>query len=299
MFAFLSRFTAKERLGPRLGTNGRTVDAPDVRREGRGTGNWASWEPEELATLLAAAQRWSQQVPRGDKYWLCWNINDRWCRLQQRLILELGWIPIVGADCKVRKPTLVDGAIFIDFNAGFNMPSLWPHFALEFVFAWVNRLAFWHADVLMPRSRLRQYAQQFEAVSGPATAAVFCRRSLFRPRAWDNAERYWEVIGCTTREASRSQFDCGGGWWRHFQNHPNCLPVRRLDHYHWDSGGGIWYWQKEHGGNVIRVHLDNQYHFSATSRHDVVRNVYKGDALDRLDLTAIATQFGIDDLLDS
>jgi hypothetical protein len=299
MFTFLSRLTAKKRLGPHTGPNGRFIEIPENRRVHKGTGNWACWEPEELGTLLAAAQRWARQVPRGDKYWLCWNINDRWCRLQQRLVLENGWIPIVGADCTVQKPTVVDGALFIDFNNGLDMPQIWPHFVMEFIFAWVDRLAFWHADILMPRAKLRDYARRFEAMKGPLTAAVFCRRNnFFRPRCWDNAVRWWELIGCTTREASQSQFDCGGGWWRHFQNHPNCAPVRHLDHYHWDSGGGIRYWQKEHGGQVIRTRLDSQYHFSATNRTGFPRGVYKGNALDMLDLSEIARRFGIADLLD-
>lgn len=299
MLGFLMRRTVKERRGPRTGPHGRTVNPPEERRAGKGTGNWASWEPEELGILLAAAERWARQVPPGDKYWLCWNINDRWCQLQQRLILEVGWTPIVGADRMVRKPTIVDGAIFIDFNEGLNLPCLWPHFVLEFVFAWADRLAFWHADVLMPRTRLQAYAHRFEAMTGPETAAVLSRRNLLRPRAWNNGDRWWEVIGCTTREASRSQFDCGGGWWRHFQNHPNCAPVRHLDHYDWDSGGGIRYWQKEHGGKVVRLRLDRQYHFSAVTRKDIPRYVYKGCALDGLDLAAIAHQFGIENLLGS
>ncbi len=298
MLADLLGISHKVRIGPRTGPGGRVMKTPVERRRGRGTGNWACWEPHELGTLLDAAARWAKQLPPGNKYWLCWNINDAWCRLQQRLVLEAGWTPVVGADCTVSRPTILDGTIFIDFNAGLEMPSVWPHFPLEFVFNWVDRLAFWHADVLLPRAVLRAYAKQFEALTGPVTAAVYCRRSLLKPRRWDNAPRWWEVIGCTTRAASRRQFECGGGWWRHFQNHPYCGPVRDLVNYHWDSGGGIEYWRREHGGTVERLHLDPRYHFSATSRRDLARDVPKGDALGLLDLPAIATELGITDLGD-
>ena len=50
------------------------------------------------------------------------------------------------------------------------MPDVWTHFPLELVFGWADRLAFWHADVLLPRPVLQGYAQRFEHVSGPLNA---------------------------------------------------------------------------------------------------------------------------------
>jgi hypothetical protein len=63
-------------------------------------------------------------------------------------------------------------------------------------------------------------------------------------------KRHWELIGCTTREASRNQYEHGCGWWRHIENHPNCPPDEVADRskYFWDHGVGVRYWAKTYGG---------------------------------------------------
>jgi hypothetical protein len=269
------------------------IKTVEERQAGKGTGNWACWEPSEINQLLEAAASWAKQVPPGKKYWLCWNLHPAWCRLQQRLVREVGWTPIVGTDQSGTVPPVLDGSICIDFNAAFKLPCLWSHVPLELVFSWVDRLAFWHGDVLLPPVLMRRYARRFEALDGPVTAAVYCRRNLWQPRGWNNAPRYWEVLGCTTRAASLEQSHCGGGWWRHFQNHPNCREVARLHDYHWDHGGGIRYWEREHGGQVQRIALPCRYHFSTTAQTRLPRNVSKADALGRLDLGAITGALGI------
>jgi hypothetical protein len=290
----------KDRVGPRTGPGGRVLKTPEEQQRGKGTGNWACWQPAEAGRLHEAAACWARQLPPGDRYWLCWNVNDDWCRVQQRLVREAGWTPLVGADANVANPTVLDGSVRLDFNAALGLPSLWMHFPLELAFGWVERLAFWHSDVLLPRPVLRTYARQFEELRGPVTAAVFNRRNLFRPRGWNNAARWFEVVGCTTRAASLSQFEHGCGWWRHFQNHPNAAEVRNLDHYHWDHGGGIRYWERACGGTVQRLRMNSNYHFTGMANREVHRlgTLHKGDALRQSSLLAIADSLGIRDLVD-
>jgi hypothetical protein len=282
-------------VGPRTGPHGKVLKTPRERYAARGSGNWACWDAADLGHLFNAVARWERQLPPGDRYWLCWNNRDDWCRAQQALVLAVGWTPVVGYDHgQVRNPTVLDGAVAIDFRAGLNVPDLWMHFPLEFVFEWADRLAFWHSDVLLPLPVMRDYARRFERLTGPVTAAVFSRRNLFRPRGWDNADRWFEVVGCTTRAASRSQFARGAGWWRHFQNHPNCGPVRNLAHYHYDHGGGIRYWQRAHGGQVDRLWFNDRYHVSHYHRPDLRP---KGRPLADVDLGRVADELGIQKLL--
>src|SRR5579884_170432 len=175
----LLRGSRRDRVGPRTGPGGRVVKSPEERERGKGHGNWACWLPEELGTLLDAAADWARQLPPGDRYWLCWNVNDAWCRLQQRLVREAGWTPVVGGDPNRPAPTVLDGSVSIDFNRALGLNSVWLHVPLELAFAWAGvRLAFWHADVLLPRPLLRRYARQFEAMTGAVTAAVYCRHSV-------------------------------------------------------------------------------------------------------------------------
>ncbi len=292
----LSRVRAVDRIGPRTGPNGTVIKTPAEKYAGKGRGNWACWDHAENDILVAAAERWSKSVPPGDRYWLCWSVDDAWCRMQQKLILEIGWTPVVGADASITgRTTVLPGAIFIDFLDDLPMPDVWTHFPLELVFGWVDRLAFWHADVLLPRLVLRDYARQFEQLRGPVTAAAYSPRDRFQPRTWNNNDRWFEVIGCTTRAASRSQWECGGGWWRHFQNHPNCAVVPDLHRYSWDHGGGIRYWSEALGGQTCRLAFDARYHVSTYHRPDLRP---AGRPLGAADLPKFAADLSIADLLD-
>jgi hypothetical protein len=296
MSAGLIRRLLPDRRGPRTGPHGTLVKSPAEKHQAKGRGNWACWDAAELDQLTAAAAGWAAQLPPGDRYWLCWSNRDDWCRLQQRLVLAVGWTPVVGCDPgQVAEPTVLPGAVRVDFRAGLPVPDLWMHFPLEFVFEWADRLAFWHSDVLLPLPVMRDYARRFERLGGAATAAVFSRRNVWRPRGWNNADRWFEVVGCTTREASRDQFRCGAGWWRNFQNHPNCGPVPDLANYHYDHGGGIRYWQRAHGGTVDRLWFNDRYHFSAYHRPDTRP---PGQPLAAVDLPRVAAELGIAHLLD-
>jgi hypothetical protein len=220
-----------------------------------GTGNWDAFE-YDAALVQTAAARWKQELGKVEYPWLCWNIDDEWCALQQRLVLAIGWTPVVGWDPNVspRERTVMPGAIEIDFNEEFAFPALWSHFPLEFAFLWTERLAFWHADLLLRIDKMRALGEQFANIADGEMAAVRSLggvRRLLRFRE----HRYWELIGLTTAAASRDQFDNGCGWWRHFYRHPN-TPVadekRRRKHYY-DSGVGIMYWKRHCGGRVHSI----------------------------------------------
>lgn len=82
--------------------------------------------------------------------------------------------------------------------------------------------------------------------------------STWRQR-WTSARstrRYSELLGCTTRGASRSNFEQGCGRWLCFYLHPNC-PVDgecnerlRRTELSWDCAVGIRYWHQSCSGAV-------------------------------------------------
>lgn len=222
-----------------------------------GKGNWAAF-PVLLDNIYEAAAEWRQALAGVDRPWLCWNVSDRWCTLQQRLIQEVGWTPVIGFDPRCRPPkTVLPGSVVIDFNAKFGFPVMYPHFALEFAFLFADRLAFWHSDLLCRIEVMQKLKAMFEGLQDGAMAAVpdfGSRRYIYRYRH----HRYWELAGCTTRGASKSQFDQGAGWWRLFDYHHNCPNEQerhRRSKYYYDHGVGIMYWKRRYGGHVVDVPL--------------------------------------------
>jgi hypothetical protein len=220
-----------------------------------GKGNWADF-PIPLETIYEAAGEWRQALAGIERPWLCWNVSDRWCTLQQKLIQEVGWTPIIGFDPRCGPPTTVlPGSIVIDFNAKFGLPIMWPHFPLEFAFLYSDRLAFWHADLLCRIEIMHKLKVVFEGLRDGEMAAVpdfGSRRHIYRFRH----HRYWELAGCTTHGASKSQFDQGAGWWRSFDHHPNCpneAERLRRSKYYYDSGVGVMYWKRRLGGHVVSI----------------------------------------------
>lgn len=142
----------------------------------------------------------------------------------------------------------------VDFNAGLNLPVLYPHFPLEFAFLFVDRIAFWHSDLLLPEPKMREMAKQFAELPDGSTAAVSTAgwRDIFSLRH----RRFWELIGCTTRSASRDQYEKGCGWWLNFQSHRNRSVNSgdsQLPNYYWDHGTGVYYWKRRHGGTVLAL----------------------------------------------
>lgn len=269
-----------------------------------GTGHWRFWD-RPMDEVRAAAASWAAAVKGIDRPWLCWNMNDRWCLLQQKLVAEVGWTPVVGWDpnCGGPPSQLVPGAVAIDFNAHLKLQVLYQHVPLEFVFLWADRLAFWHADVLMPRAKMKAAAQRFERLADGEMAAVLTYgglRNIVRPKF----HRYWEVLGCTTRGASQDQFDKACGWWRGFQHHPNApadpTERERRNRFYDDHGCGVRYWQRFGGGRVQSVgeRWIAKEHFSVITVKDYQRAGSKSEEMDiNFDLPAIAARLGIADLL--
>jgi hypothetical protein len=224
-----------------------------------GQGSWWAFAQcgLSLEPIMAAAESWRAQLRGIKRAWLCWHVSDDWSLVQQRLVASIGWTPVVGFDPRVGPPRhLVKDAILIDFNRGIDLPVMYAVFPLEFAFLFVeDRLAFWHSDLLVRRSKLEPLARRFEALKDGETAATWVfpgwRNMLLRRRI-----RYWELIGCTTPAASRDQFEKGAGWWKAFWDHPNCTDERerqRRQRYYWDNGTGIYYWHKVCGGRVVVV----------------------------------------------
>ena len=222
------------------------------------TGNWKRFDLPWNRVETAAAE-WRRIVRGHRKLWLCWNINDAWCLLQQKLVQEVGWTPVVGWDpmCGVGRPPLVNGALAVDFGGLLSVPSLFMHVPLEFAFMWIEeKLAFWHSDLLLPRATMRYLDSRFGTLKDGELAAVFSYGGL-RNLLNFRRHRYWELCGCTTRSASKDQFDKGSGWWIHLAWHPNApkndAEQRHLKSIHVEHGVGIRRWEKRFGGKVIKI----------------------------------------------
>jgi len=219
-----------------------------------GVGNWGAFNLG-LDAVRAAAQRWRLALEGVKQPWLCWNVDPDWCLVQQRLIAQMGWTPVIGGDPRAPRPVLLPSSVLLNFNAEFQLPTMWMHFPLEFAFLFTERLAFWHSDLLVREPKLRGLAKMFAELEDGSLAATEPRRPLSQLLN-GKGHRYWELIGCTTRGASQSQFEKGCGWWMNFAAHPNCPDDRerqRRQKYYWDHGVGIRYWSKRYGGKVAAI----------------------------------------------
>ena len=242
---------------------GASLSAEEVRYAA-GCGNWRFFRKAAvpLDDVYASAAHWAAELKGVTKPWLCWNVDPDWCLVQQRLVKSVGWTPVVGHDPRAPFPRLEAGAIFIDFNKHLKLPVMWMHFPLEFVHLYAERLAFWHADCLLRTEKMRKVATIFEGLPDGAMAAVkpkettkgilkdILRSSVMR--AAPSTRRYWEVVGCTTRGASKNAFDNGCGWWMGWAFHPSNSEQERARklRYYWDSGSGIRFWHKKLGHQV-------------------------------------------------
>src|SRR5262249_23480608 len=156
--------------------------------------------------------------------------------------------PLVGWDPRVGCPPLVEGAIGIEFNKTFGFEEMRPHFVMEWVYLFAPRMAFWHSDLLVREPVMKHLATVFDSLQDGEMAGVKelqgWREKIFERRS----KRYWELAGCTTAGASRSQFEKGAGWWRNFSEHPNCPPAERPERrkYFYEFGVAIKYWQQHY-----------------------------------------------------
>lgn len=279
-------------------------DEDVVLRFKLGRGNWQVFD-RPLESIFAAASKWHDLVGTVDKPWLCWNVEPDWCLLQQRLVAAVGWTPIVGFDPRVGAPPLIESAILVDFNAGFDFPNLYPHFPLEFAFLFSKRLAFWHSDLLLDIDRLERFADAFGSLRDNEMTAVGQRpRGLLNRLPW--CRRYWELLGCTTRGASRSQFECGRGWWMHYYEHPNFKGRVYFRSRRWDHGFGIKAWELDCGGIVHSIdgRTIKDGHFTRignpkyrpTATNNVFRNL-NADLRSNFELSECARKLRISHLL--
>ena len=241
-----------------------------------GAGEWEGFRLSNLTIeqVLQEAGSWAASFQEIERPWLCWNVDDDWCLVQQRLVREVGWTPIVGFDPRVGPPPLIPGAVLVDFNARLKLPTMWMHFPLEFIFCFCDRLAYWHADCLLRIEKMRRYAQMFAGLRDGEMAAVR-PRGTWRERVFPTKRRYWEVLGCSTRGASRSQFENGCGWWMtfpaHVSNTAEQTAQRRI--YHWECGVGIRFWAAKCGGVVQEIEAADiaEGHFTGIGRKDYRR----------------------------
>ncbi len=271
-----------------------------------GAGDWGTFD-RPVDELERAAEDWAQSLAGVDRPWLCWNVSSRWCELQQRLALSVGWTPVVGCDPRYASPKVLPGSIAIDFNARFKFKVMYFHFPLEVMHLFADRLAFWHSDLIVRPERMQELARTFEALHDGETSAVKDtggRRYLLTPSRW----RYWELVGCTTRGASRAQWEKGSGWWRPISKHPNApkSEIEKRSRYLGDHGFGIMYWKRYYGGKVVELPLRPllEGHCTSINRPDYKRltpdgpNRQMGAEIDlNYDIEEVATRLGARHLL--
>jgi hypothetical protein len=245
------------------------------RNEGRiGTGDWNVFHAHRLPEIQRAAETWRAALTDVRRPWLCWSVDPAWCYVQQQLVVQAGWTPVVGTDGVGPPPPLVDEAVFIDFNAQLRLPAMWMHFVLEFAFLISERLAFWHSDVLPPLSVMRALADQFEGLrdgemvaTAKKLSVLYVIRRLLRRKRVRGVSGWTEIVGCTTRGASASQFSHGCGWWRGLPRHPNASPEVLRQRPYWEHGVGIRHWQRLFQGNVTETCVDvSPFHYSRAGR---------------------------------
>lgn len=229
-----------------------------------------------IEQVLESAKDWEGSIAGIEKPWLCWNVNSDWALVQQRLVESVGWTPVVGYDPRVGPPQLTSKAILIDFNKGLDFSVMYPHFPLEFAFAFAPRLAFWHSDLLLRPVKMERYASLFEQLEDGELAATQENIGILKSLN-EKKLRYWELLGCVTRGASASNFENGCGWWLNFCRHPKCIDVEEQEKrrkYHWECGVGIHYWVKKYKKNIkiIPEKEINEGHFTRINNSSYTRS---------------------------
>lgn len=220
----------------------------------KGMGNWEAWG-DDVEPVFRAAEKWADALKGGARLWLCWHVDADCCLLQQRLVKNTGWTAVAGFDPRVGVPeNMVQGSVVVDFNAGLDLPVLYPHYPLEFALLFVDRIAFWHWDLLLPEPKMREIVQLFASLPEGTSAAV-CTL-VWRDFFSLHDRRFWALIGCTKRSARRDQYKKGCGWSLNFQSHRNRAfnaGNRHLPNYCLDHGSGIYCCKRRHGGKVLAL----------------------------------------------
>jgi hypothetical protein len=228
-------------------------------RKRLGVANWRAFQSLDfgLERILSAAENWRKSLEGIELPWLVWSIDDDWCYVQQQLVHLVGWTPVVGFDPRAGAPAKrFPGAVLVDFNENLNLPVMYMHFPLDFVFAFAPRLAFWHSDLLCTRNNMQYLADLFRSLKdGEVAIAVPTENRIANTIAfWRRSQRrFWELAGCITAGASRDMFGRGCGIWMSWSFHPNCPDAkefRRRQSRYWDHGAGLRYWHERYAGPV-------------------------------------------------
>ncbi|QTH63122.1 hypothetical protein J1N51_10240 [Psychrosphaera ytuae] len=269
-----------------------------ARTDGKiGTGNWEAWGTD-ISSIKEAAEDWKKALEGIEKPWLCWALDDNWNILQQQLVKEAGWTPIVGNDTGLKKPTILPGSVYVNFNERLQLPTMWMHFPIEFAFLFCEKLAFWHSDLLCSRSDMKQYAKTFEALKPGEMAAVKHTHGW-----WGLKDRFrnhfGELVACTTKEASLDQFNNGCGWWRHIEHHPNFdKAFHKGAKYYYEHGTGTWVWNKKFKGVVKTLKVNEKDGHASARVNNKPERATKAEELNEYsDLADITKALKIDDLL--
>ena len=234
-----------------------------AKTDGRiGSGNWDAFPTDLIERVQEAAVEWREALGQIEKPWLCWGVEKTMLRLQQRLVLEAGWTPVVGHDVNL-EPEIEQGSVYVDFNRQLQLPHMRIFFPLEWIFLWVDKIAFWHSDILLSTSDMRDCAATFDRLKNGQVSAVWNRGPWFGLRQ-RHANKWYAVVACSTKGASLDQYEKGCGWWRHIAKHPNFREndYRKTPHY--DHEIGITMWHKKYGGNVVRIRPSMKGHMTSS-----------------------------------
>ena len=254
-----------------------------------------------MKPIEEAAQEWERAFKGVEYPWLCWNIDDRWCVLQQKLVALTGWTPVVGCDTNIDNPTILPDSVYVDFNKILKLPVMSMQFPLEFVFMFTKRLAYWHSDFITSIPEMHKFSAIFESLKDGEMAVTWTLRGPFGFK-FRKLNRIFELIGCTTSKASREQFEFGCGWWMFIEHHPN---FRTSDHQkkpYYDYGTGATIWHKKYGGKVIDLNPDEKRGHASNYLlpHQPKKENHRSKAQDMneyYNLDTIATNLGIAHLL--
>jgi len=274
-----------------------------------GKGNWNDFKIP-LDHIEDAAAAWRQSLTGIEQPWLCWHVDDAWSKVQQALVVDVGWTPLVGGDPRAGSPPVHPKAVAIDFNRDLDLPAMSPMFVLEFIHLFAERLAFWHSDLLVRPEKMRALASMFASLEDGQMAAVI-ERGGWRNALRSKRHRYWELVGCSTRDASLDQFKNGCGWWMNFAQHPNkpeChQETKRRRRYYWDHGVGIMYWARRYRGHVLPIKPSfveeghctriNRKSYISTSPNNERRDLSK-DLSKNFDIRSVCRRLGLDEIYD-
>lgn len=228
----------------------------DTVRDPRFTTGRANWKGFTIPIdeVLDVAASWRESFSGIEKPWLCWNVDSDWCVVQQKLAISCGWTPVVGGDPRSGTPEILPQSTYIDFNSEFKLPNMHFLFPLEFAWLYADKIAFWHSDLLIRQETLKDVVKLFEKINDGDMVVTEPTRS-FKMKLLCEPTRYWELLGCTTKSASESQFKNGSGWFSNIIDHPNCTEEDKKDRskVYWDHGSGVEYWHRKYADKTIKI----------------------------------------------